>query len=80
MEFFTDIVDEFPFKALKDELEEIFGISEISPEYLQDETIAPLTINTYRNYHQKRERLMLILHFWWLMLNLHFEILKIILE
>ena len=40
-ELHTDIVDEFSFAQLKDETEEIFDDSNISPENIQDKTLGP---------------------------------------
>ena len=40
-EFYTDKFDEFSFDELKDELEEILNISDITPYHLQHEKIGP---------------------------------------
>ena len=47
-ELYTDTFDEFSFTELKDELEEILNISNITDEHLQDEIIAPLINQTYK--------------------------------
>ena len=38
---YTALFDEFSFTKLKDELEEILGFSDISPEHLQDKKGPP---------------------------------------
>ena len=47
-ELFTDTFDEFLFTELKDEVEEILNISDITPSYLQHEIIGPLFIEWFR--------------------------------
>ena len=47
-ELYTDTFDEFSFAELKDELEEILNIPEITDDHLEDETLAPRIIETYR--------------------------------
>ena len=47
-ELYTDTFDEFSFAALKDELEEILDISNITSEHLQDDIIGPRIISTYK--------------------------------
>ena len=46
-ELYTDTFDEFSFEDLKDELEEILNIPNIVDSHLEDETLAPLIIETY---------------------------------
>ena len=46
-ELYTDTFDEFLFEELKDEVEEILNIPNITDDLLQDETIAPRIIKTY---------------------------------
>ena len=46
-ELYTDTFDEFSFEELKDEVEEIFNISNITHKHLEDETIGPRIIKTY---------------------------------
>ena len=41
-ELYTDIFNEFSFMDLKDELEEIFEIDDITPKHLQDEKIGKI--------------------------------------
>ena len=47
-ELYTDTFDEFSFEELKDELEEILNIPEITDDHLEDDTLAPRIIETYR--------------------------------
>ena len=47
-ELYTDLVDEFSFTELKDELEEILDISNITPQHLQDKIIGPRIIKAYK--------------------------------
>ena len=47
-ELYTDTFDEFSFKQLKDEVEEILNIPEITESLLEDETLLPLIIDTYQ--------------------------------
>ena len=46
-ELYTDTFDEFSFEELKDELEEILNIPEITDDHLEDETLAPRIAETY---------------------------------
>ena len=46
-ELHTDSFDEFSFLELKDELEEILNIPNITGSLLEDETLAPRIIETY---------------------------------
>ena len=48
MEFFTDNFDEFSFEELKDKLEEILSIPDITPYHLQHEKIGRRIIEPYR--------------------------------
>ena len=48
-ELYTDTFDEFSFLELKDELEEILNIPNITDSHLEDETLAPRIAETYRN-------------------------------
>ena len=56
----TDNFDEFSFEELKDELEEILSISDITPYYLQHEKIGPRIIQAYRKLGLKNQALMVI--------------------
>ena len=47
LELFTDTSDEFSFEKLKDELEEILSIPNITGSHLEDETLAPHLAETY---------------------------------
>ena len=46
-ELHTDTFDEFSFEELKDEVEEILNIPEITNSHLEDETLAPRIAETY---------------------------------
>ena len=46
-ELYTDTFDEFSFLELKDEVEEIPNIPEITNDHLEDETLAPRIAETY---------------------------------
>ena len=46
-ELYTDTFDEFSFEELKDEVEEILNIPEITDDLLEDETLAPRIAETY---------------------------------
>ena len=48
VELYTDTFDEFSFEELKDELEEILDIPNITEEHQQHETIAPRIIEAYK--------------------------------
>ena len=43
-EFYTDTFDEFSFEELKDEVEEILNIPNITNDHLKDETLGPQII------------------------------------
>ena len=47
-ELYTYTFDEFSFEELKDEVEEILNIPEITNSPLEDETLTPLIIDTYQ--------------------------------
>ena len=47
-ELYTDTSDEFSFEELKDEIEEILDIPNITDDHLEDDTLAPRIIETYR--------------------------------
>ena len=46
-ELYTDTFDEFSFEELKDEIEEILNIPEITDNHLEDETLGPHIAETY---------------------------------
>ena len=46
-ELYTDTFDEFSFEELKDEVEEILNIPEITDDHLEDETLAPRIAETF---------------------------------
>ena len=47
-EFYTDLFDVFSLLEIKDELGEILGISNITPNHLQDKTLGPRNVIAYR--------------------------------
>ena len=47
-ELYTDTFDEFSFLELKDEIEEILNIPNITDSHLEDETLTPLITDTYQ--------------------------------
>ena len=47
-ELYTVLFEEFSFEDLKDELEEVFNLPNITDSHLEDETLAPLIAETYR--------------------------------
>ena len=47
IEIYTDTFDEFSFEELKDEVEEILNIPNITNNLLKDETIRPHIVKTY---------------------------------
>ena len=47
-ELYTDTFDEFSFEELKDEIEEILNIPEITDNVLEDDILAPRIDETYR--------------------------------
>ena len=93
-ELFTDNFDEFLFTELKDELEEILDISNISPEHLQHKIIRPRIIKAYKKLESEKRRtdfyIMLSMVYIYVinimllimlsMLDHHFEISKVISE
>ena len=46
-ELYTDLVDEFAYTESKDDLEEILGFSDISPEHLRDKRLGPCFFIAY---------------------------------
>ena len=46
-ELYTDTFDEYSFEELRDEVEEILNIPEITDNHLEDETLAPRIAETY---------------------------------
>ena len=55
-ELHTDTFDEFSFLELKDELEEMLNIPNITDEQLQVETIGPRIISTYRKLETEKRQ------------------------
>ena len=56
VKLYLDSFDEFSFAELKDELEEMLDISNITPEHLQDKIIGPRIISTYRKLESEKRR------------------------
>ena len=55
-EFFKDLFDEFSFTTLKDDLEEILGLSDISGNLLQHEIIGPRIIKAYKKLSSEKRQ------------------------
>ena len=55
-ELYTDLVNEFLFTKLQDDLQEFFDISNNSPELLQNKTKRPRTDRTYKKLESERRR------------------------
>ena len=53
-EFCTDTFDEFSFAELKDELEEILDLSNITSEHLKDKTIGPRLILAHKKLETEK--------------------------
>ena len=47
-DLYTDTFDEFLFLEIKDEIEEILNIPNITDSHLEDERLTPLIIDTYQ--------------------------------
>ena len=63
-ELYTDTFDEFSFEELKDEVEEILNIPEITDDHLEDDTLAPRIAETYwklRQYKSNRDGYIILL-------------------
>ena len=56
VELYTDTFDEFSFTELKDELEEILDISNITNDHLEDETIGPHITKTYWKLRSEKNK------------------------
>ena len=48
------------FTAIKDDIEKILGISDFSRKHLPDKLIEPRITRAYKNYHQKKDKLIVI--------------------
>ena len=55
-ELYTDTFDEFSFEELKDEVEEILNISEITDDHLEDDILAPRIADTYWKLRSEKSR------------------------
>ena len=53
-ELYTDTFDEYSFEELRDEVEEILNIPEITDNHLEDETLAPRIAETYRKLRNSK--------------------------
>ena len=53
-ELYTDNFDKFSFEVLKDELEEILNISDITPQQFQHENLRPRIIETYKKLRSEK--------------------------
>ena len=53
-ELYTDDFDKFSFEELKDELEEILNISDITPQQFQHENSRPRIIETYKKLRSEK--------------------------
>ena len=63
-ELYTDTFDEYSFEELKDEVEEILIIPEITDNHLEDETLAPRIAETYwklRNHKTSHDGYIILL-------------------
>ena len=63
VDFYTDTFDEFSFQKLKQEVEEILNISDITPPHLQDEIKRPRISQASNKLRLKSEVLMVILYY-----------------
>ena len=55
-ELYTDTFDEFSFTELKDEFEEILGISNNTDDLLEDEIIGPHIIKAYKKLETEKRQ------------------------
>ena len=56
IDLLTDTFDEFSFEVLKDELDEILSIWDVTPCHLQHETKGPRNIQTYKKLRSEKWR------------------------
>ena len=67
--------------ASEDEVEQmIFGVSDYSPNDLQDETGGSLLFKGYKTLMLERNTFMVLLYHSWVKLNLYFETFKVNLQ
>ena len=59
-ELYRDTSDKFGFLELKDELEEILNISQITSEHLDDEVLGPRIIDEFIKLSNEKKKLMVI--------------------
>ena len=79
-EVYKDIFSEISFEKLKGELEEIVNISTISHKPLRDEIIGPRIISANKQLETGKGGLIIVTCYYWVTLDLLFEILNVILE
>ena len=75
-----DSFDEVSFAKLKVADEEIVNVSDLSPEVLKGDVLGPFIISIFRKLQLEKSSTDGYAFLQWLMLDLHFEILKVILE
>ena len=49
-------IDTFSFSVLRDEIEELFGVSNISAENLKDEKVEPHNTRTYKTSESEKKQ------------------------
>ena len=54
IELFTKNYDEFSFEELKEELEEIFSISDVTPHHIKHEKTGPRIIEAYKKFRSDK--------------------------
>ena len=79
-ELYTGTFDEFSFEELKDEIEEILNIPKITDDYLEDAALGARIIKTYWELTLKKSSTDGYIIFLWVLLDLLFEFLKVILK
>ena len=57
LELYSDLVGEFSFTEVRDELEKILDKSNISHEHLQDKTTLPRNIKAYKKLESEKRRI-----------------------
>ena len=67
-------------EELKEELEEIFNISNTTTEHLEYEIIGPRIISAKKIQKEERKELMVNTCYYWVMVDQHFEKLTVILK
>ena len=72
LEFYTDLFDDFSFTEIKDELEEILGLSDASPKHLQHNILGPRIIETNQKISSEERQTNACIMLLWVMLDLCF--------